>query len=190
VISAQIEEELVELSAEDAAEFLGDMGVTDSGVTDLIQAVYHLLGLPPISPPASKRPAHGPSSRVTRPPLPRVSSTETSSADSSPPRSSTMMTSSHSEAKPPDAMPENSASKVRNTSSKTAMSSSSASTFRSPYSAIRRGFPPRCFSTHGRQLWTRWPTGTPRSSLSCCTIATRCNCGSVRSSKSLTIPGN
>jgi len=45
VISAQIEEELVELSPEDAAEFLSDMGVTDSGVTDLIQAVYHLLGL-------------------------------------------------------------------------------------------------------------------------------------------------
>lgn len=45
VISAQIEEELVDLSPEDAAEFLGDMGVTDSGVTDLIKAVYHLLGL-------------------------------------------------------------------------------------------------------------------------------------------------
>jgi len=45
VISARIEEELVELSAEEAREFLGDMGVTDSGVSDLIKAVYHLLGL-------------------------------------------------------------------------------------------------------------------------------------------------
>ena len=45
VISAQIEEELVELSTEEASEFLGDMGVTDSGVSDLIKAVYHLLGL-------------------------------------------------------------------------------------------------------------------------------------------------
>lgn len=45
VISAQIEEELVDLSAEEAAEFLGDMGVTDSGVSDLIKSVYHLLGL-------------------------------------------------------------------------------------------------------------------------------------------------
>jgi len=45
VISARIEEELVELSPEEATEFLGDMGVTDSGVSDLIKAVYHLLGL-------------------------------------------------------------------------------------------------------------------------------------------------
>ena len=45
VISARIEEELVELTEEEAHEFLGDMGVTDSGVSDLIQAVYHLLGL-------------------------------------------------------------------------------------------------------------------------------------------------
>ena len=45
VISAQIEEELVELNAEEAKEFLSDMGVTDSGVSDLIQSVYHLLGL-------------------------------------------------------------------------------------------------------------------------------------------------
>lgn len=45
VISARIEEELVELSPEEATEFLGDMGVSDSGVSDLIRAVYHLLGL-------------------------------------------------------------------------------------------------------------------------------------------------
>ncbi len=45
VISARIEEELSELSHEEAAEFLKDMGVTDSGVSALIRAVYHLLGL-------------------------------------------------------------------------------------------------------------------------------------------------
>ena len=45
VISARIEEELVELSSEEATEFLGDMGVSDSGVSDLIRAVYQLLGL-------------------------------------------------------------------------------------------------------------------------------------------------
>jgi len=45
VISARIEEELVDLSTEEAEEFLGDMGVTDSGVSSLIKAVYHLLGL-------------------------------------------------------------------------------------------------------------------------------------------------
>ena len=45
VISARIEEEMIDLSPEDAAEFLAEMGVTDSGVSALIRAVYHLLGL-------------------------------------------------------------------------------------------------------------------------------------------------
>ena len=45
VISARIEEELSELPPEEAAEFLKDMGVSDSGVSALIRAVYHLLGL-------------------------------------------------------------------------------------------------------------------------------------------------
>ncbi len=45
VISARIEEEMSELEPEDAAEFLADMGVTDSGASALIRAVYHLLGL-------------------------------------------------------------------------------------------------------------------------------------------------
>jgi ribosome-binding ATPase len=45
VISAQIESELAELSADEAREFLADLGVADSGVSQLIRAVYHLLGL-------------------------------------------------------------------------------------------------------------------------------------------------
>lgn len=45
VLSAQIEEELSELSPEDAKEFLADMGIPDSGASTLIKAVYHLLGL-------------------------------------------------------------------------------------------------------------------------------------------------
>ncbi len=45
VISAQIEEELSDLEPADAAEFLADMGVKDSGVSGLIRGVYHLLGL-------------------------------------------------------------------------------------------------------------------------------------------------
>ena len=45
VISARIEEELGELSPEEAAELLQDMGVEDSGVSGLIRSVYHLLGL-------------------------------------------------------------------------------------------------------------------------------------------------
>jgi len=45
VISARIEEEMIDLEPEEAAEFLADMGVGDSGVSSLIRAVYHLLGL-------------------------------------------------------------------------------------------------------------------------------------------------
>jgi hypothetical protein len=45
VISAQIESELVDLSEAEAHEYLRDLGVTGSGVSALIRAVYHLLGL-------------------------------------------------------------------------------------------------------------------------------------------------
>jgi ribosome-binding ATPase len=45
VISAQIESELAELPPEEAREFLSDLGVADSGASQLIRAVYHLLGL-------------------------------------------------------------------------------------------------------------------------------------------------
>jgi GTP-binding protein YchF len=45
VISAQIESELVDLSGEEAAEYLRGIGVESSGVSELIRAVYHLLGL-------------------------------------------------------------------------------------------------------------------------------------------------
>jgi GTP-binding protein YchF len=45
VISAQIESELIDLSPEDAAEFLKDLGVSESGTGALIRSTYHLLGL-------------------------------------------------------------------------------------------------------------------------------------------------
>jgi ribosome-binding ATPase len=45
VISAQIESELVDLSEEEARDYLRDLGVSGSGVRALIRAVYHLLGL-------------------------------------------------------------------------------------------------------------------------------------------------
>jgi len=44
-ISAKIESELIELSPEEAKEFLKDLGVDDSGVSSLIRASYELLGL-------------------------------------------------------------------------------------------------------------------------------------------------
>jgi GTP-binding protein YchF len=45
VISAQIESELVDLSEAEALEYLRDLGVEGSGVSALIRAGYHLLGL-------------------------------------------------------------------------------------------------------------------------------------------------
>jgi hypothetical protein len=44
-ISARIEAELVDLAPEEAAAFLKDLGVDDSGVSSLIRATYALLGL-------------------------------------------------------------------------------------------------------------------------------------------------
>ncbi|MCC6416337.1 MAG: redox-regulated ATPase YchF [Opitutaceae bacterium] len=44
-ISAKIESELIDLSPEEAKEFLKDLGVDDSGASQLIRASYALLGL-------------------------------------------------------------------------------------------------------------------------------------------------
>ena len=45
VISAQIESDLVDLEPAEAAEFLKELGVAESGIGALIRATYHLLGL-------------------------------------------------------------------------------------------------------------------------------------------------
>jgi GTP-binding protein YchF len=45
VISAQLESEFIDLSPEEAKEFLKDLGVSESGVGALIHSTYHLLGL-------------------------------------------------------------------------------------------------------------------------------------------------
>lgn len=45
VISAKLEADLSELEAEEAKAFLNDLGVDDSGVSQLIRASYNLLGL-------------------------------------------------------------------------------------------------------------------------------------------------
>jgi GTP-binding protein YchF len=45
VISAQIESDLIDLSPDEAKEFLGELGVKESGVGALIRGTYHLLGL-------------------------------------------------------------------------------------------------------------------------------------------------
>jgi hypothetical protein len=45
IISAKLESDLVDLSPEEAQEYLREMGVSESGVGALIRATYHLLGL-------------------------------------------------------------------------------------------------------------------------------------------------
>jgi ribosome-binding ATPase len=45
VISAQVESELVDLSEEERADFLGALGVEEGGLKSLIRAAYDLLGL-------------------------------------------------------------------------------------------------------------------------------------------------
>ena len=45
VLSAQLESDLIDLSPEEAAEYLQALGVTESGVARLIRATYQLLGL-------------------------------------------------------------------------------------------------------------------------------------------------
>jgi len=45
VISAQIESDLMDLSPEEAGQFLKELGVEESGAGALIRATYHLLGL-------------------------------------------------------------------------------------------------------------------------------------------------
>ena len=45
VISAQIESDLIDLTPEEAKEFLMELGVEESGIGQLIRATYHLLGL-------------------------------------------------------------------------------------------------------------------------------------------------
>jgi GTP-binding protein YchF len=45
VICAKLEAELVALDPDDRADYLKDLGLTSSGVDDLIKAAYHMLGL-------------------------------------------------------------------------------------------------------------------------------------------------
>jgi ribosome-binding ATPase len=45
VVSAQLESDLADLSAEEAQEFLKELGVKESGMDALIRSAYHVLGL-------------------------------------------------------------------------------------------------------------------------------------------------
>ena len=88
VISAQIESELIDLSDEEAGEFLSEMGVKESGVGQLIQKSYSLLGLQTYFTTGEKRRARGQSARATPPPRRPASFTAILSVASSKPRRS------------------------------------------------------------------------------------------------------
>lgn len=45
LVSAKIESELAELDAEEAKEYLSELGIEDSGINRMIKSVYHLLDL-------------------------------------------------------------------------------------------------------------------------------------------------
>lgn len=67
VISAKLRRNLSTYRKKKPPEFLESLGVQDSGVSDLIRAVYHLLGLRTYDPPASRKHAPGPSRTEPRP---------------------------------------------------------------------------------------------------------------------------
>ncbi len=70
-ISARIESELIDLSPEEAKEFLKDLGVTDSGVSCSSRAPMRSSACRPTSPPEKRKCVAGPSrkdGRLRRPP--------------------------------------------------------------------------------------------------------------------------
>ena len=89
VISAQIESELVDLSEEEARDYLHDLGVSGSGVARLSGRSIIYSGCAPTSRLAKKKRAPGPFILATKRRLRLESSTPISSADSSPPRLNT-----------------------------------------------------------------------------------------------------
>jgi ribosome-binding ATPase YchF (GTP1/OBG family) len=63
-VCAAIESEIADLDDEEKQMFLADLGLEEPGLDRLIHAGYKLLGLPPTSPPASRKCAPGPSIRA------------------------------------------------------------------------------------------------------------------------------
>ena len=146
VISAQIESELADLPPEEALEFLSGLGVSDSGVSQLIRAAYHLLGLRTYLTTGPKKRALGRSTPATKPAAAGVI-TAISNGDSSPPRSYPSKTSCNVALRPKPAKPENCVWKARNTSFKMATSWNSASTS-NRFLFARVGFSARGLGSH------------------------------------------
>jgi hypothetical protein len=82
VISAQIESDLIDLTPEEAREFLQALGVQESGIGALIRSTYHLLGLRTYFTAGEKKSEPGLSLQGILPPKPLGPFTAILSADS------------------------------------------------------------------------------------------------------------
>lgn len=129
VISARIEEELIDVSDEEAREFLESLGVQDSGVSDLIRAVYHLLGLRTYLTTGVKETRAWTIPAGPRPPRRRASSTRILNAASSLRKWCITTTWYPAAARPERGSTASCALKERNMSSRTETWSNSASMF-------------------------------------------------------------
>ena len=128
VISAQIEEEISQLDADEAAMFLSEMGLEEAGLDRLIRAGYDLLHLETyftVGPKEARAWTVPPAPPRPRPP---ASSTAISSAASSGPRPSPMTISSLSAASRRQRMPARCGPRARGTSSRMATCCISSST--------------------------------------------------------------
>ncbi len=128
-LDAKIESELIDLDPSDAAELLASTGQDESGLDQLARIGFDTLGLQTYltaGPPKSR--ARGPSARDGRRRRPPESSTPTSNAASSRPRSSRSTTSSRPARSPRRARRAKPAWRARTTSCTTATWWSSGST--------------------------------------------------------------
>lgn len=128
VISAAIESEVAQLPEDEAKEFLAALGLEEAGLDRLIRAGYKLLDLITYFTVGPKETRAWTIPRGTRRRRPPVSSIQISSAALFARTRSPMMTIFRSAAKPARRKPARRATKARNMSSRTAMSSISAST--------------------------------------------------------------
>lgn len=129
VISARIEEELIDVSDEEAREFLESLGVQDSGVSDPSAPCTTFWACAPTSPPESRKRGPGPSRPGPRPPRRRASSTRILNAASSLRKWCITTTWYPAAARPERGSTASCALKERNMSSRTETWSNSASMF-------------------------------------------------------------
>ena len=119
-ICGKVEAELADMSDEEAAEFLGSYGLTESGLARLIRKSYELLGLISFSPWAKTSAAPGPSRNIPAHRTPPERSTPICRSTSSAPKPYTGTPCSNSAPRPRRAPPASCGWKAKTTSCRTA----------------------------------------------------------------------